>query len=425
MKRRNVILLFFVVLLSASLSVFANGAKEEEITKGPVTIQFWHSMGSKRGELMQQIVADFNASQSDIIVESTYQGSYYDIGAKLQAAVASGSAPSVAQMEIGRIGMYALADKLVDLKPFFTEDKEDVNDLIGGLMNYSYYNNKLISLPCARSTPAMYYNKALFKAAGLDPSKGPETWDDLENYAAKLTKNGVYGFSVPIDSWYYLSMVMAAGGDIFNKEGNNIGFNNVSGTKPLTFWLDMIKKGYMLVPAGQDYNSSEACRSAFTAGKTAIIMQSSGSYSELVKNSPFEVGVCFMPKDVRFAVPPGGANLIMLTGNPTLEAAAWTFLKYMTNAENSARWSIGTGYFPTRYSAIENSAFKEYLSSNKEAQTLIDQLKYADYPSPFQPEYAEVKDVIINNEIQKCILQSEYTPEMAVKSMYTRTAELF
>lgn len=420
MRRQSVIALF---ILAALLSV---SCRRPEETGGPQTIEFWHSAGGGRGRVLEAMVERFNALDNGVTVQATFQGSYYDMGAKLQAAVASGEDPEVVQLEIGRIGLYAFAGELVDLEPYFKEDGEKTEDFIPGLMNYSYYDGKLISLPHGRSTPLFYYNKDMFKVAGLDPEKAPATWDELALYAQKLSSGGVYGFSVPIDSWYYLSMVMAAGGDLFNDEENNIGFAGPLGAKPLHFWLDLIGKGYMHVPPGQEYNSSEACRANFSSGKVAMMMQSTGSLAELINSSDFEVGVGFMPRDVRYAVPPGGANYLLMAGHSKeKERAAWNFLKWITNTENSATWSIETGYFPTRYSALETPAFKDYLAQYPNARISVDQLQYADFPSPFQPEWAEVKDVIINNEIQRCILDPAVTPEMAVQRMVDSTASLF
>ena len=413
------IALAFMVLVSC-------GKKEAAKDAGPQTIEFWHSVSGGRGKVLQAQVDEFNALNNGVTVNATYQGTYYDMGAKLQAAVASGEKPEMVQLEIGRIGLYAFQDELVDLNPYFKRDGEKVEDFIPGLMNYSYLNNKLIALPHGRSTPLFYYNKDLFKAAGLDPEKAPATWEELAVYAQKLSTGGVYGFSVPIDTWYYLAMVMAAGGDLFNKEGNNIGFNNEAGAKPLRFWLDLIQKGYMHVPPGQEYNSSEACRNNFIAGKVAMMMQSTGSLVEMVTAAKFEVGVGFMPKEVRYAVPPGGANYMLMAGHPKAkEEAAWQFLKWITNTQNSAHYSINTGYFPTRFSALETQIFKDYAAKYPNATISVDQLQYANFPSPFQPEWAEIKDVIVNNEIQRCILDPAVTPEMAVQRIYEASAKLF
>ena len=82
-------------------------AAAPEVKADPVTIEFWHSMGSATGELVQEICDEFNASQDEVIVNCIYQGDYKAAGTKLQAAVSGGNAPHVAQIEITSVGMYA------------------------------------------------------------------------------------------------------------------------------------------------------------------------------------------------------------------------------------------------------------------------------------------------------------------------------
>ena len=221
-----------------------------------ITIEFWHCMGSSNGELIQQITDSFNESQDKIFVKAVHQGSYTDAGTKMQAALAAGEAPVLAQMEIGMLGIFADADQLVDLQKFVDEENYDMSDFMPGLLDASYYDGALVALPHSRSVPVLYYNKDRFKEAGLE--EAPVTWDDLKADAKALTGNGSYGYSCPLDQWYYMSLVMNAGGTIFNETEDGIGFAGDPGTKPLYLWKEMIADGTMHVPSGQDYNSSEA-----------------------------------------------------------------------------------------------------------------------------------------------------------------------
>ena len=126
------------------------GGNEDVNTDGPVKIVFWHSMGSATGELIQEICNEFNASQDEVEVECIYQGDYNTAGTKLQAAASGNteSLPHVVQIEITRVGMYAAADMLLDLKPYADADENfNVNDLYPGVMDFSWYAGKLFSLP--------------------------------------------------------------------------------------------------------------------------------------------------------------------------------------------------------------------------------------------------------------------------------------
>jgi len=329
----------------------AAGTVSSKDAAGKVQIEFWHAMGSSNGELMQKIVDAYNQSQSKVFVKAVQQGSYTDAAAKMQAALAAGEAPVIGQMEIGALGVFADAGQLVDLQKFVDAEKFDMSDYMSGLLDASYYKGALIALPHSRSVPVLYYNKDRFKAAGLDENKPPITWDDLKNDAAKLSKDGTFGYSCPLDQWYYTALVMNAGGTIFNESENAIGFNGDSGTKPLQLWKDMIAAKTMHVPSGQDYNSSEACRNAFASETACMIMQSSAQLKGLEKACKFKVGAGPIPKDTTLSYPAGGSNLMMFKGHTDAEeAAGWDFLKYMTNVENSLKWAAGTGYLPTRVS---------------------------------------------------------------------------
>ena len=419
------------VLASASLLSLLAGcsggvaptATGESAGDGPVTIEFWHSMGSTTGELLQEIVDEFNASQDDVYVEAIYQGDYTTAGTKLQAAVSGGNAPQVAQIEITSVGMYANAGMLLDLMPYAENDPDfDLDSFYDGVMDFSYYDGQLISLPNGRSVPVLYYNADAFQAAGLD---APETWDDLRNDAKALTKDGTYGFGLPLgDSWYYLAMVLTAGGQIYNAEGNNIGFHDESGTKPLQLWLDMMNEGTLYLPEGEDYASNAALRNAFMAGTCAMTMQSSAQYRSLADNSDFEVGVAYIPKDVTYAAIPGGSNLVAFAGmTQEEEEATWQFMKYMCSGEVAGKYAAGTGYLPTSEAALNSAEYQEMLAQYPYLDVAVDQLEYF-VTMPFDEAYTEIKDQVIGKYEQECIIGG-MSPEDAVENMYQETAKFY
>ena len=212
--------------------------------------------------------------------------------------------------------------------------------------------------------------------AALAAGEAPVSWDDLKADAKALTGNGSYGYSCPLDQWYYMSLVMNAGGTIFNETEDGIGFAGDPGTKPLYLWKEMIADGTMHVPSGQDYNSSEACRNAFAGGTAAMIQQSSAQLKGLEKTCEFEVGVGAVPQDTTLSYPAGGSNLLMFKGHSEEEEkAGWEFLKYMTNTENAVRWANGTGYLPTRQSCIDSEEYKKMVEEDPNLQIIVDQVQ--------------------------------------------------
>lgn len=432
MKKKIVYALIAAMSLGMLAGCGSGKTEEKQTTAGnveaadgeKVEIEFWHCMGSSNGELIQELTDSFNESQDKIFVKAVHQGSYTEASTKLQAALSAGEAPVVAQMEIGSLGLFADAGQLVNLQKYVDAESFDLDDFMPGLLDASYYNDELIALPHSRSLPVLYYNKDRFAEVGLDAENPPETWDDLKATAKALTADGTYGYSCPLDQWYYTSLVMNAGGQIYNDDYTSIGFNNEAGTAPLYLWKEMIEEGTMHIPSGQDYNSSEACRNAFAGGTAAMIMQSSAQLKGLEKTCEFEVGVGAIPMSSSRAYPAGGSNLMMFQGHSEEEeAAGWEFLKFMTNTENAVKWANGTGYLPVRQSCTESETYKKMIEEDPNLQIIVDNVEYC-AEATFIPEYAETKEIIAN-EIQKCILEDNYTPEQAVQSIADRVEKLF
>lgn len=423
MKKLISILLVMVMMVSM-LAGCGSAPAEEAQPEGPIHLEFWHSMGSSTGELIQEIVDEFNASQSDIVVEAIYQGDYTTAGTKLQAAVAGGNAPHVVQVEITRVGMYASQDLLLDLTPYAEADADfDISAMYPGVMDFSYIDGKLISIPNGRSCPVMYYNADALKAAGFE--NAPATWEEMRAASAAVTKDGSMGYGASLgDSWYYLAMMLTAGGQIYNEEGNDIGFYGEAGTKPLQLWLDMIEDGSLYIPEGEDYASNAALRNAFMAGACNIIMQSSAQYRSLVDNSDFEVGVAYIPKDVTYAAIPGGSNLVAFQGmSKAEEQAVWEFMKYMCSGDVAGKYAAGTGYLPTSDAALNSAVYQEMLQKYPHLDVAVGQLEYF-VGMPFDESYAEIKDNVIGKYVQECIIGG-MSPEEAVENMHLETSAFY
>ena len=423
MKKLISVLLVMVMMISM-LAGCGSAPAEETQPEGPIHLEFWHSMGSSTGELIQEIVDEFNASQSDIVVEAIYQGDYTTAGTKLQAAVAGGNAPHVVQVEITRVGMYASQDLLLDLTPYAEADADfDITAMYPGVMDFSYIDGKLISIPNGRSCPVMYYNADALKAAGFE--NAPATWEEMRAASAAVTKDGSMGYGASLgDSWYYLAMMLTAGGQIYNEAGNDIGFYGEAGTKPLQLWLDMIADGSLYIPEGEDYASNAALRNAFMAGACNIIMQSSAQYRSLVDNSDFEVGVAYIPKDVTYAAIPGGSNLVAFQGmSKAEEQAVWEFMKYMCSGDVAGKYAAGTGYLPTSDAALNSAVYQEMLQKYPHLDVAVGQLEYF-VGMPFDESYAEIKDNVIGKYVQECIIGG-MSPEEAVENMHLETSAFY
>lgn len=394
-------------------------------TAAKTKVVFWHSMSGSMQDSLKEVVNNYNQSQSKVEVVLAFQGNYYDMAAKLQTAVTSGNTPHIAQLEMGRTKMFQSYGILQDMTSLAKQTGIDKNKFYKGLMSSCDWGQGLYALPFNRSTPMFYYNMDMFKEIGLDPNKPPQTWDDLQQYAKKLSIPGKrWGFEMPIDEWFYEAFIMQSNGTILNSDETDIGFNNDSGVKPLELWKTMIRQGFMKQPPGKEYNSFEAARSDFAAKVSGMIVGSSGDLNTLTKSCKFKIGTCFLPKNTRFGVPTGGANVVMLKGHDQDSAAAIDFLKYLTSPDTSAKWASQTGYLPSGDDAANSQIYKTYIREKENAKTALAQMQYTDIPRPNNPKYPEIANEIAMTEIQRCIEKADYTPEQAVAEISKQVKNL-
>lgn len=427
MFKRGPALKLTTLVLTASMALAACGGQSAEnqpakepdkaaAPSGPVTIEFWYSVGGKSGEWIKATVEKYNASQSDVIVKATYQGDYYTNHQKLSTAIAANGAPAVSMIEVASIPFFADNDALADIGELAKGDDAELKDFLPGLMKEAVWKGKTIAVPFNRSTPVLYINKNALKDAGLDPN-GPKNWDELRDYAKKLTvvKDGKverWGFLTPVDIWFYEAMVFQAGGSFFSKDGKQATFNDEAGQKALQYWVDLIhKEKVMEMPQGEKYNAWDVSTKAFTGGTAAMIYSTTGRLASHISGAgdKFEVGTAFLPAGPKgFGTPTGGANAVILSSVPKeQQQAGWKFLKYLTNPENSAAFAQATGYLPASNGAIK--LMDDYFKKVPQAKTAVDQLQYAQ-PRPQHPSYAEMQETVMK-ALQKAVLNEATTKQ--------------
>ncbi|MER2237194.1 MAG: extracellular solute-binding protein, partial [Psychrobacillus sp.] len=145
----------------------------EKSEEGKTVISFWHAMSGSGQTALDNIVADFNASQDDYEVKAEFQGSYEESLTKLRSVGGTADAPAITQVfEVGT--KYMIESGFIEpMQKFIDEDNYDLSQLEENILNYYSLDGELYSMPFNSSTPVMLYNKDAFKAAGLDPENPP------------------------------------------------------------------------------------------------------------------------------------------------------------------------------------------------------------------------------------------------------------
>ncbi|KRF05963.1 ABC transporter substrate-binding protein [Paenibacillus sp. Soil766] len=355
-----------------------------DVKKGaePVKVIWWHSMSGELGKAVDKLVADFNSSQKNVQVEAVFQGTYDESINKMKASMDTKSGPSLIQ--VYEIGSRFMIDSkaITPVQKYVDADKFDLSQLEENILNYYKVDGKLNSMPFNTSNPILYYNKDMFKAAGLDPEKPPTTYEEITKAAVALSKDGKSGSSFAIYGWFMEQFFANQGVEYLNNGNGRTTaatesmVNNEAGVKTLTWWKEMVDNK----TSANLGRKTDDTKKAFLAGQIAMTLDSTASLRGIVTGAEgkFQVGTGPLPKpsDAKEGgVVVGGASLYILNNKSEAEQqGAWEFIKFLTTPQTQAWWNVNTGYFPITKKAYDEAIIKENLVKYPQFQTAIDQL---------------------------------------------------
>ncbi len=362
-----------------------------------VALNFWHMYTGSRAKLMDELIASFNASHPNIVIKATYAGNTLTMHDKLITALVGGAPADVAQLD--QFWSAELADgkaliKVGDLMKNDTTIKKD--DFYPQIWDTATYNGEIWSMPFSFSNIALYYNKKLFKAAGLDPETPPATWDDLVKYGQKLTldtnndgKTDQWGLNMALQAavgniYYWLAFLWQNNGQLFSADYSTSKFNEQPGVEAAQFWVDLVQKHKIVPLAAPD--------KGFANGLVAMEFASTSSLADYRTMLKDDLGMGPMPKGKKAATGVGGGNLGIFTKCADVNAA-WEFIKWMVSTETNLKWSTASGYVPLRPAVVASADYQAYLTKEPLGKVILAQMSTG-VVRPNVPAYANASQEI-------------------------------
>jgi multiple sugar transport system substrate-binding protein len=388
----------------ALLLLLAGCRGKTERTDGKVQITFWHSFVASTVPAFNELVAKFEAENPGITIKAQYVPTGDALIQKLVTSVQSRTAPDISWIHADFI------DKLVESNAIYPMDeflsgpdslsRADLNDIFPPLLQGATWKGTLYAMPMEATSLALLYNKDLFRRAGLDPNQPPATWEELAEYARKLTidqdGNGLpdqYGFFVPVfpasgdlNIWMILQwtpFLWQAGGVEINADQTHVLFNSDAGVQALTLWRTLY----------QDLNFSTfgiAHDIGFVSQRLAMVMDGPWNLPRYREIRNFDWAVAPLPAGpVRRATYVAGEHMAIFRQSAHPKEA-WTFVKWMLRPEIQAMFSMKSGYLPVRKSTLELQSYKEFLSSDHALKAYVDQMAVGQGRSPIDYHRVEI-----------------------------------
>ena len=249
--------------------------------------------------------ADFEKENPGVRIKPIYAGDYVQTIGKALIAVKGGDIPECAILLAADIITLTDEDAVIPLDDLvLAQDKAWFEGFYPGFMENARLKGKTYAIPFQRSTPVLYWNKTAFQEAGLDPEKGPADWQEMLDFAKKLTKKDSggnvtqWGLEIPSDSntsWLFSGLTAANGVRLMNADGNKTDFDDPRVIEALQFFLDL-SKTYGVQPPG--LTSWGTAPRDFLEKKLAMIWQTTGNLTNIRTNATFPFGVGMLPKKV-------------------------------------------------------------------------------------------------------------------------------
>ncbi len=367
-----------------------------------LTMYYPIAVGGPLTDVVDGLVADFEAENPDIKVNAIYSGNYDDTRVRALSAISSGEPAQLAVMF--SIDAYDLIeqDLIVPFEDIEGVDQAWLDSFYPALMANSEIEGKTWGIPFQRSTIVAYYNKDMFREAGLDPEAPPKTWDEMVSMGKKLTKDGTWGVMIPSTGypyWMFQALATENGKELMSDDGLTTYFDDPAVVEALEFWKSLSTDEKIMPEGTVEWGT---LRQAFLEGQTAMMWHSTGNLTAVKDGASFDFGVAELPAKVRPGSPTGGGNFYVFKDTTEEErAAALKLIEFMTAPEQAAEWSIATGYMGVSPAAYETEALQSYAKDFPQALVAREQLENA--VAEFSTfETARVREGL-NNAIQAAL----------------------
>lgn len=373
MKTKKLISLLVSGLMIGTMLTGCGGENKEtssESTKEDkkVTITYWQHSSQARDKMMQTLADEFMEKNKNIEVKLEFipEDSY---STKLISSLATDAAPDVMQIQSGMIGRFAKVNAIQPLDTKIMSTDNIKKDFIPAAVDSLQVDGKYYGLPTDTQTIVLYWNKDLVSAAGLDAEKGPQNWDELKDWAKKLTKTeggnmvqsgwGEKGYHPEVQAF-----VASNGGKMVDESGKYVFADDDKSVEAIQFMIDEYKTDkvydikFMKTWAG------------FRQGKIAMMMGHPAMLGNLKQTAPnVKLGISLIPErnGKRTTVVTSWAYAISKKAD---SEAATKWIQFITSEEVEKRWTKQTGELPARKSLINDSE----LTSDPQVKILLSSL---------------------------------------------------
>jgi multiple sugar transport system substrate-binding protein len=359
---------------------------------GPTTITFSYLWGGAEAEAIEGIIADFNESQDDIIVEGV---SSPDFQKQLTSMSASKGSFDISDHFGNGVGAWAAKGILAPLDEYLEAEGVDTSDFVPAALDQMTYDGQLYSVPIAVHSFQLLYNKTLLDEAGVEV---PTTMDELADAIEALTKQEAdgtitqLGLGDPSPSTTLTTLAYNFGGDW--DAGGEPSPTEEGNIEALTWYQENITKKFgadNIATFNSGLGEYMSAEDPFYVGKTAMVIDGEWRAVNIPSVAPdLDWGVTSIPyaDESQAETTQLTASTLFIPANAQHKDEAAKFLAYLVSDEGMTDFVVALGNLPARTSLLDSDAFADIPNFSVWMDALKSDNVYALSSAPYAAEYS-------------------------------------
>jgi sn-glycerol 3-phosphate transport system substrate-binding protein len=384
---------------------------------GPVEIVFWHGLSNELGRELERQTAEFNSSQDRVRVQLEFQNSYeLTLDKYLQSTTSN--RPDMVQAPEYAFQLMIDTDSTVPVQSCIEAAAYDTDPFLPAVLNAYASEGVQWTMPYNVSNPVLFYNKKVFREAGLDPEKPPVTLSEISEYGRQIQSSGAASFGLAVDTppdgggGWFLEQWLGKEGELYSDNDNGrtapstqVLWNGPAGVRLLTELQSVVTEGGGVYvgenPSGQD-SLLKLADKVQPAGMAITTSAALGTVLSVVEGGLIEglttddIGVGPLPSPSgKPGASVGGASLwIVADKGDERAAAAWEYMQFLVSAQAQSEWAAATGYVPVRTDSLELEPIKSIYANDPRFKVAYEQLLASpDSPAASGPVLGPLREV--------------------------------
>lgn len=384
----------------------------------PITLTFWRAGTDVETQAYwEEMIGRFEGKYPNVTVELSNLPWGDEIETKLNAAYASGTAPDVLQYSMNSIPQRASVGQYASLDSY-VENWEGKDDIFPSVLESGMYDGQVYGLGMRPDARLFVWRKDMFEAAGLDPDTPPSSWEELKDFAEKLTirdasgttTQGGYSMSIANGFQDFQIFLTQNGGDCIDVDTLELTYNSPEAVEALEFLNSLVQDGNV-IPQDQFQSGTDA----FIAGKAAMAYKNPSDIQGMIAADPTladKIGMAAPLSRVKQSTFAGMGFMFMSEESKNKEMA-WNFIEMAMSADEMQIRADQLGIPPVLESLRESYVAADPVKN--EATLAAIEVGKGAYPVVFSNQ--------LNNEVSAAIEQVYYGQKTAQQALDDSVAE--